>query len=87
MITTVTVTSKRQLVLPKEFCKRAGIAPGSQLRVATVGDGLYLSPIPAPTEDELQAVIRAAGGPLAREPKVGASKVKRAIQAVRRRGR
>lgn len=87
MITTVTVTTKRQLVLPKAFCKHAGIAPGSQLRVAAVGDGLYLSPIPDPTEEELQAVIRAAGGPFAREPKDGASKVKRALQAVRRRGR
>ncbi|MBI4659315.1 MAG: AbrB/MazE/SpoVT family DNA-binding domain-containing protein [Verrucomicrobia bacterium] len=85
MITTLTVTSKRQLVLPKEFCKRAGIAPGSQLRVAAVRDGLYLSPIPAPTEDELRAVIRAAGGPTVREPKDGAGKIKRAIQAVRRR--
>jgi AbrB family looped-hinge helix DNA binding protein len=87
MITTITVTSKRQLVLPKEFCERAGISPGSQLRVAAVGAGLYLSPIPDPTEEELKAVVRAAGGPSAVEPKDGASRVKRALQAVRRRRR
>lgn len=84
MFTTVTVTTKRQLVLPKEFCRRARISPGSQLRVIQVGEGLYLSAILPPTEQELKAVIRAAGGPVTREPKDAAGRVKRAIQAVRR---
>lgn len=87
MITTLTVTSKRQLVLPKEFCERAGISPGAQLRVAEVANGLYLSPIQPPTEEELQAVIQAAGGPYAPEPADAARKIKRAIQAVRRHNR
>ena len=83
MITTITVTRKRQLVLPKELCERAHIAPGSELRVAKVGRGLYFSPLSPPTEKELKEVIRAAGGPLTREPRDAAAKVKAAIQAVR----
>ena len=87
MFTTVTVTTKRQLVLPKEFCRRARISPGSQLRVTQVGKGLYLAPILPPSEQELRAVIRAAGGPVTREPKDAVQRVKRAIQAVRRERR
>jgi AbrB family looped-hinge helix DNA binding protein len=83
MITTVTVTTKRQLVLPKRFCERARIAPGSQLRVAQVGNGLFLSPILPPSERELEEVIRAAGGPVTREPKEAVRKIKRALRSVR----
>jgi len=83
MTTTVTVTTKRQLVLPKEFCRRAKIRAGAQLRLVELKGGIYLSPIPEPTENELRAVLRAAGGPSAKEPEWASRKVKAAIQAVR----
>ena len=87
MIATITVTTKRQLVLPKRFCERARIVPGSQLRVSQVGNGLFLSPILPPSEQELEEVIRAAGGPITKEPKNAARKIRRALHAVRRQER
>ena len=61
MTTTISVTTKRQVVLPKRFCERQKIKPGTALRVTEVGDGLYVTPIAEPTELELKEVIACAG--------------------------
>ena len=61
MTTTISVTTKRQVVLPKAFCDRKRIKPGTALRVTEVGDGLYVTPIAEPTEHELKEVIARAG--------------------------
>ena len=61
MTTTISVTMKRQVVLPKRFCERKKIKPGTALRVTEVGDGLYVTPIAEPTEKELKEVIGCAG--------------------------
>ncbi len=61
MTTTISVTTKRQVVLPKKFCERKKIRPGTALRVTEVGEGLYVTPIPDPTEAELKEVIASAG--------------------------
>ncbi len=61
MTTTISVSTKRQVVLPKRFCERKKISAGTTLRVTEVGDGLYVTPIPEPTEQELKAVITRAG--------------------------
>ena len=61
MTTTISVTTKRQVVLPKNFCERKKIKPGTSLRVTEVGDGLYVTPIAEPTEKELQEVLASAG--------------------------
>lgn len=61
MTTTINVSPERQLELPEAFCKRKKIKPGTALRVAEVGDGLYVAPVPEPTENELREVIAAAG--------------------------
>ncbi len=66
MTTTISLTSKRQCVLPKEFCERKGLKPNSPLRVTEIGEGLYLTPIPEPTEAEFDEVVRLSGGPPAR---------------------
>lgn len=61
MTTTINVSTKRQVVLPKRFCDRKNIRPGTALRVSEVGDGLYVTPIAEPTEKELAEVMAAAG--------------------------
>lgn len=61
MTTTISVTTKRQVVLPKKFCDRKKIGPGTALRVTEVGDGLYVTPIAEPTEKELKEVMACAG--------------------------
>ena len=59
MTTTITVTTKRQVVLPKSMCERKRIRPGTSLRITEVGDGFYVTPVPEPTEAELAAVFKA----------------------------
>ncbi len=61
MTTTISVTTKRQVVLPKRFCDRKNIKPGTALRVTEVADGLYVTPLAEPTEQELKEVIACAG--------------------------
>ena len=58
MTTTITVTTKRQVVLPKAMCERKSIRPGTSLRITEVGDGFYVTPVPEPTEAELAAVLK-----------------------------
>ncbi len=59
MTTTITVTTKRQVVLPKSMCERKRIRPGTSLRITEVGEGFYVTPVPEPTEAELAAVFEA----------------------------
>ena len=61
MTTTISVTAAGQLVLPKKFCQRKKIKPGTAMRVTEVGEGFYVTPVPEPTEAELAAVLAAAG--------------------------
>jgi AbrB family looped-hinge helix DNA binding protein len=82
--TTIAVTSKRQCVLPKDFCDRAGIAPNSRLRVTEINGGLYISPIPEPTEAEFRRVLKLSGGPSkARFTKAEEDRVNRIVKEVR----
>ena len=59
MTTTITVTTKRQVVLPKAMCERKCLRPGTSLRIPEVGQGFYVTPVPEPTEAELAAVFKA----------------------------
>lgn len=58
MTTTITVTTKRQVVLPKAMCERKKIRPGTSLRISEVGAGFYVTPVPEPSEAELAAVFK-----------------------------
>jgi len=60
--TTITVTTKRQVVLPKAMCERKKIRPGTFLRISEVGDEFYVTPVPEPTETELAVVFKALDG-------------------------
>lgn len=61
MTTTVSVSPKGEVELPKEFRRRKKIKPGMSLRVTEVGDGLYVTPLPEPSEQELRQIIASAG--------------------------
>jgi bifunctional DNA-binding transcriptional regulator/antitoxin component of YhaV-PrlF toxin-antitoxin module len=63
MTTTISLTSKRQCVLPKDFCERKGLKQNSSLRVTEIGGGLYITPLPEPTAEEFAEVVRLSGGP------------------------
>lgn len=87
MTTTISVTTDGQLVLPKEFRQRKKIKTGTALRVTEVGDGFYVTPVPEPSEKELNQVIAAAGS-LIREQTAGEEEmVRQAIEKYRREKR
>jgi len=77
--TTISVSTKRQVVLPKSFCDRKKIKPGTTLRVTEVGEGLYITPIAEPTEQELKEVIASAGSLTRRQTADEAQLVRKAI--------
>lgn len=79
MTTTVNVSPKRQVELPKDFCERKKIKPGTALRVTEVGEGLYVTPLSEPTEKELRQVIAAAGSLTRRQTREEAEMVQRTI--------
>ena len=79
MTTTISVSTKRQVVLPKSFCDRKKIKPGTTLRVTEVGEGLYITPIAEPTEQELKEVIASAGSLTRRQTADEAQLVRKAI--------
>ncbi len=58
-MTTITVTTKRQVVLPKAMCERKNIRAGTALRISEVANGFYIAPVPEPSEAELDEVLRA----------------------------
>jgi bifunctional DNA-binding transcriptional regulator/antitoxin component of YhaV-PrlF toxin-antitoxin module len=62
MTTTVNLSRKRQVVLPKEFCDRKKFGPGTALRVTEIRGGLYITAAPEPTEAQLRAVFAAVDG-------------------------
>jgi bifunctional DNA-binding transcriptional regulator/antitoxin component of YhaV-PrlF toxin-antitoxin module len=61
MTTTVNVLPKGKVELPEGFRRRKNIKEGTALRVTEVGEGLYVTALQEPTEEELEAVIAAAG--------------------------
>lgn len=83
MTTTISVKANGQLALPKEFCARRHLKAGTALRVTEVGAGLYLTPIPEPTEEELKEVVAAAGTLLRPQTVAEEQLVQREIAAYR----
>ena len=79
MTTTISVSQNGQVQLPAGFCKRKKIKPGMALRVTEVGDGVYVTPVPEPSERELKEVIAAAGSLARRQTAADEAMVQRAI--------
>jgi AbrB family looped-hinge helix DNA binding protein len=44
-VATVTVSTKYQVVIPKEICERLKLAPGQRVQVLVYGDRIELIPI------------------------------------------
>jgi len=61
MTTTISVSEKGEVALPEQYRRRKKIKPGTALRVTEVGNGLYVTPVPEPSERELREVAAAAG--------------------------
>lgn len=53
-----TISSKYQVVIPKEIRERTGLRPGQKLSVIATGRGIYL--VPVPTLAELRGIARGA---------------------------
>ena len=79
MTTTISVSQNGQVELPEDFCKRKKIKPGTALRVTEVGDGVYVTPVPEPTENELKEVIAVAGSLARRETSADEQMVQQVI--------
>ena len=87
MTTTVKVSTGGAMILPEALRKSRGIRPGTALRVSDAGESILLTPVHAPTEAELAAVIEAAGGPGSSETAKSRKQVEDAIERVRARAR
>ena len=87
MTTTINVSTKRQVVLPKRFCERKKIKPGTALRVTEVGEGLYVTPVSEPTEQELKEVLASARSLMRKQTHEEDQVVQQIIQEYRREKR
>ena len=87
MTTTVNVSRKGHMELPEEFRKRKKIKPGTAVRVTEVGDGLYVTPLSEPSEQELKRVIAAAGSLTGRQTPEDQEMVRKAIADYRKEKR
>ena len=87
MTTTVKMAANGQMTLPKALRKSKHLKPGATLRVTEAGESILLTPVHPPTEEELTAVIEAAGGPGSAENSKTRKQVEAAIKRVRTRAR
>ncbi len=56
IMTTITVSSKYQIVIPKEIRKHFKITPGSRLHVQKDADGIHL--IKEPSIEEIRGLLK-----------------------------
>ena len=75
------------MILPEAIRKNRGIKAGTSLRVTEAGESILLTPVHPPTQEELSAVIEAAGGPRRAETAKSRKQVEDAIERVRARAR
>jgi AbrB family looped-hinge helix DNA binding protein len=65
-MTSVTLSSKYQIVVPQDVREPLGLKPGAQLSVFRVGRTIQV--VPVPTLAELQAQLSGCGSDLPQEP-------------------
>ena len=87
MTTTIKISANGRMALPKFFCANRKLRAGTALRVTEAGESLLLTPVHPPSEQELAAVIEAAGGPGLPETSKSRKQVEAALERVRTRAR
>jgi bifunctional DNA-binding transcriptional regulator/antitoxin component of YhaV-PrlF toxin-antitoxin module len=87
MTTTVKIAADGKLTLPEVLRKSKRLTAGTRLRVTEAGENILLTPVYAPSEEELAAVIETAGGPGPQETRKNRKQVEAAIERVRARER
>jgi bifunctional DNA-binding transcriptional regulator/antitoxin component of YhaV-PrlF toxin-antitoxin module len=87
MTTTVKIAADGKLTLPEVLRKSKRLRAGARLRVTEAGENILLTPVYAPSEEELAAVIETAGGPGPGETRKNRKQVEAAIGRVRTRAR
>ncbi len=65
-MTSVTLSSKYQIVVPLDVREPLGLKPGAQLSVFRVGRMIQV--VPVPTLGQLQAQLKGCGSDLSQEP-------------------
>jgi bifunctional DNA-binding transcriptional regulator/antitoxin component of YhaV-PrlF toxin-antitoxin module len=58
---TVTVSAKRQVVIPRDYYEGVKLKPGAALRVVQIGNSLVLTPVSLPTQKEFKTLLRMGG--------------------------
>ena len=87
MTTTVEIAADGKLTLPEVLRKSKRLRAGSRLRVTEADENILLTPVYAPSEEELVAVIETAGGPGSKETPKNRKQVEAAMERVRARER
>jgi AbrB family looped-hinge helix DNA binding protein len=65
-MTSVTLSSKYQIVVPQDVREPLGLKPGAQLSVFRIGRMIQV--VPMPTLDQLKAQLKGCGSNLPNEP-------------------
>ena len=81
------MASNGNVLLPEALRTSKRLKPGVALRVTEAGESILLTPVYPPAEEELTAVIEAAGGPGLVETLKTRKQVEAAIGKVRARAR
>jgi bifunctional DNA-binding transcriptional regulator/antitoxin component of YhaV-PrlF toxin-antitoxin module len=87
MTTTVKMTARGRVALPEALCNSMRLKAGTALRVTEVGENILLTRVFPPSEEELAAVIEAAGEPGPVETLNARKQVEAAVEKVRARAR
>ena len=81
----VEIAADGKLTFPEVLRKSKRLEAGTRLRVTEAGENILLTPVYAPSEEGLVAVIETAGGPGPEETRKNRKQVEAASERVRAR--
>ena len=82
----ISMSSKGQVIIPKEIREHLGLHAGTKFVVITIGDTIILKPFDLPSMDEFDELIEEARRQ-AREAGLKPEDIKKTIKKVRRNNR